>query len=134
MSVYTNLLKSDLEREVLDLVSHLFDLAREGNSAELGAYLDAGAPVNLTNTKGDTLLMLAAYHGHEATVVELLVRGADPNRANDRGQTPLGAAVFKNTPAIANRLLEANADPHAGSPSAIETAHFFGRSGYDWRV
>src|SRR5699024_9900387 len=45
-------------------------------------------PQNLTNDSGDTLLMLAAYHGHADTVRALLTRGADPNRLNDRGQSP----------------------------------------------
>jgi ankyrin repeat protein len=43
-------------------------LARSGDADALAAYIDAGVPVNLTNDKGDTLLMLAAYHGHEAAV------------------------------------------------------------------
>jgi ankyrin repeat protein len=83
--------------------------------------------MNLTNTKGDTLLMLATYHGHEPAVDELLKRGADPDRSNDRGQTPLAAAVFKNAPGIVELLSEANADPQAGHPSALETARFFQR-------
>lgn len=38
-----------------------FDLARQGNTAAITAPLAAGLPANLTNDKGDTLLMLAAY-------------------------------------------------------------------------
>jgi len=56
-----------LDSEVLDLASRIFDMARSGDAATLAAYLDAGAPVNLTNTNGDTLVMLAAYYGHEST-------------------------------------------------------------------
>lgn len=52
-------------------------------------------PANLTNDRGDSLLMLAAYHGHAEAVTALVGRGADPDRANDRGQTPLAGAVFK---------------------------------------
>jgi ankyrin repeat protein len=118
---------SDLEPGVLDLASRLFDLARGGDAATLAAYLDAGAPVNLTNAKGDTLVMLAAYHGHALTVAALLERAADVDRRNDRGQTPLAAAVFKNEPTIVDLLLRADADPLAGSPSALETARFFER-------
>ena len=43
--------------EVLDLASRIFDMARSGDAATLAAYLDAGVPVNLTNTNGDTLVM-----------------------------------------------------------------------------
>ena len=49
-----------LDTEVLDLASRLFDMARSGDAATLAAYLDAGVPVNLTNTNGDTLVMLAS--------------------------------------------------------------------------
>jgi hypothetical protein len=82
-------------------------------------------PVNLTNDKGDTLLILAAYHGHPETVAALLARGADHGRANDRGQTALAAAVFRQSAETVTRLLEAGADPDAGGPSARATASFF---------
>lgn len=72
-------------------------MAREGNASTLAAYLDAGAPVDLTNEAGDTLVMLAAYHGNASTVRSLVARGADVNRANDKGQTPLAGAVFKGS-------------------------------------
>jgi ankyrin repeat protein len=116
-----------LEPEVLDLASRLFDGARRGDAAMLALYIDAGVPVNLTNTNGDTLVMLAAYHGHEATVAALIARGADVDRHNKRGQTPLAGAVFKNDIAIIGLLVRADADPRAGSPSALETARFFKR-------
>jgi ankyrin repeat protein len=110
---------------VIELAGRVFDLARNGATEELAAYLDAGVPVNLTNDKGDTLLVLAAYHGHEETVAALLDRGADHSRANDRGQTALAAAVFRQSTATVARLLAAAADPDAGGPSALATAIFF---------
>jgi ankyrin repeat protein len=110
---------------VLELARRVFDLAREGSTDELAAYVDAGVPVNLTNDKGDTLLILAAYHGHPEAVAALLARGADHGRANDRGQTALAAAVFRQSAATVSRLLEAGADPDAGGPSARATAEFF---------
>jgi ankyrin repeat protein len=82
--------------------------------------------VNLTNTNGDTLVMLASYHGHASTVAALIARGADVNRHNNRGQTPLAGAVFNNDTTIIELLLGADADPLAGSPSALETARYFG--------
>ena len=116
-----------LDAEVLDLASRLFDWARSGDAATLAAYIDAGVPVNLTNTNGDTLVMLAAYYGHDPAVAALIERGADVNRHNKRGQTPLAGAVFKNDTTIIELLLQADADPHAGSPSALQTARFFKR-------
>jgi len=116
-----------VETEVLDLASRIFDSARSGDAAMLATYVDAGVPVNLANTNGDTLVMLAAYHGHESAVAALIARGADIDRHNNRGQTPLAGAVFKNDTTIIELLLSADADPLAGSPSALETARFFER-------
>ncbi len=110
---------------VVELAGRVFDLARGGHTEELAAYVDAGVPVNLTNDKGDTLLILAAYHGHPETVAALLSRGADHARANDRGQTALAAAVFKQSAGTVTALVEAGADPDAGGPSARATAAFF---------
>ncbi|CCH87526.1 Conserved protein of unknown function; putative Ankyrin domains [Modestobacter italicus] len=110
---------------VIALAAKVFDLAREGDTEQLTAYLDAGVPANLTNDKGDTLLILAAYRGHVDTVAALLERGADHSRINDRGQSPLAAAVFKQSAGAVRALLAAGADPDAGSPSARATAEFF---------
>ncbi|WP_439651179.1 ankyrin repeat domain-containing protein [Nocardia panacis] len=115
------------DERVLELAGQVFDLARAGDAAALAGYLDAGVPVNLTNDRGDTLLMLAAYHGHGAAVAALIARGADPNRPNDKGQTPLAGAVFKGEDEIVRALLEAGADPDAGTPSAREAARMFGK-------
>jgi uncharacterized protein len=110
---------------VIELAGRVFDLARGGHTDELAAYLDAGVPANLTNDKGDTLLVLAAYHGHPETVGALLARGADHSRANDRGQTALAAAVFRQSTETVDLLMDAGADPDAGGPSARATATFF---------
>lgn len=114
--------------DVVELATRMFDLARRGDGVALGGYVDAGVPVDLTNESGDTLLMLAAYHGHTGAVRALLRRGADPDRANDRGQTPLAGAVFKGEEEVARALAAAGADPDAGSPSAREAATMFGRT------
>lgn len=103
------------------------DLARDGDVAGLVAALDAGMPVDLTDACGNTLLMLAAYHGHANAVSALIERGADVNRLNDRGQSPLAGAVFKGEDTIVWLLLDAGADVDAGSPSAAATAELFGR-------
>ena len=111
--------------DVVELAGRVFDLARSGATEELGAYVDAGVPADLTNDKGDTLLILAAYHQHPDTVGALLDRGADHARVNDRGQTALAAAVFRQSAEGVERLLAAGADPDAGGPSARATAAFF---------
>ncbi|MGW9300803.1 MULTISPECIES: ankyrin repeat domain-containing protein [Streptomyces] len=114
--------------EVVELATKVFDLARTGETEALAAYVDAGVPANLTNDRGDSLLMLAAYHGHAGAVTALVARGADPDRANDRGQTPLAGAVFKGEDAVIDALLTAGADPAAGTPSARDTAQMFGKA------
>jgi uncharacterized protein len=81
--------------------------------------------VNLTNDNGDTLLILAAYHGNPATVAALLDRGADPARLNDRGQSALAAATFRRCAEAVTALLDAGADPAQGPQSALATAAFF---------
>ena len=115
------------DERLVELAHQMFDLARDGEGERLAAYVDAGVPVDLTDASGNTLLMLAAYHGHAATVALLAARGADADRVNDRGQSPLAGAVFKDEQDVVRTLVEAGADPDAGTPSARATAAMFGR-------
>ena len=103
----------------------VLDLAREGRTDELAAAITRGIPVNLTSPTGDSLLMLAAYHDHPATVEMLLGHGAEPDRVNDRGQTALGAAVFRRSEPSVRLLLDHGASVHAGARSASQIAAFF---------
>ncbi|MFB7244750.1 hypothetical protein CW362_13450 [Streptomyces populi] len=114
--------------EVVELATKIFDLARRGETETLVAYVDAGVPADLTNDRGDSLVMLAAYHGHAGAVGALLERGAEADRVNDRGQTPLAGAVFKGEEAVIRVLLAAGADPAAGTPSAVDTARMFAKT------
>jgi len=114
--------------EAVALAHRLFQAAREGDTGLLRTYLDAGAPATMTNTVGDSLLMLAAYHGHAETVQLILEHGGEANTANDRGQTPLAGAAFKGYTDVSRVLLDAGADPDAGSPSARAAAQMFART------
>lgn len=114
-----------VDDEVVAFAGQLFELARQGRTQELAAYVDAGVSPDLTNDQGDCLLMLAAYHAHEDAVRALLARGADCARVNDRGQTPLGGAVFRSCTGAVQALLAAGADPDLGDPSAAALARFF---------
>lgn len=116
---------ADLTPEELELLQSAFEHARSGDAEALAALLDAGVPANLTNGKGDTLLILAAYHKHEDVVGLLLEHGADHARVNDNGQTALAAAVFRQEESIVSRLLAAGADPDLGPRSAVAIAQFF---------
>lgn len=114
----------DLTPEELAFLASTFQLARNGD-LELLEYVDHGLPVNLTNTAGDSLLILAAYYRYRELVEGLLVRGADHARVNDKGQTALAAAVFRQDSPIVEVLLAAGADPALGPKSALAIATFF---------
>jgi ankyrin repeat protein len=112
--------------DAVELAYRMLEFARAG-SAELLDYVDAGVPVDLKDPSGNSLLMLASYHGHAELTAGLGRRGADVNSINDRGQTPLAGAVFKGETEVVQALLELGANPDLGSPSARETAQFFQR-------
>ncbi|WP_240945650.1 ankyrin repeat domain-containing protein [Rhodococcus sp. HNM0569] len=109
------------------MAARLFEAARNGDAVTLAAYVDAGVPVDLCNDKGDSLLMLAAYHGRTDVVQALVDRGADVDRLNDRGQAPVAGALFKGEDDVVRVLARAGADPYAGHPTAVDTARMFGR-------
>jgi ankyrin repeat protein len=89
------------------------DLARNGDAIGLGALLKGGLAVDARDAKGNTLLMLASYHGRAEVVKLLLKSGSTVDLRNDKGQTPLGGVAFKGYVEIATLLLDAGADPVA---------------------
>lgn len=111
----------------LAYVSSLFDAARNGDTQLLSSAVEAGVPVNLTNSKGDTLLNLAAYLEREETVAMLLAHGADTERVSDMGFTALVCAVFRGNEPIARALLEAGAGQATGHQHAQDVARVFGQ-------
>jgi len=105
------------------------ELARQGKTEELSAQLKQGVGVDLRDEKGNTLLMLASYHGKATTVAMLLKSGATVDLRNAKGQTPLGGVAFKGYADIATLLLDAGADPLAdqGGSTPVDYATLFGR-------
>jgi len=89
------------------------DLARKGDTAGLATMLKDGLAVDAQDAKGNTLLMLASYHGKAETVAMLLKARATVDLRNAKGQTPLGGVAFKGYVDIATLLLDAGADPVA---------------------
>jgi ankyrin repeat protein len=116
----------DLSDEELAFLHSTFDLARNGEAEKLLALVDQGIPADLTDPKGDTLMILAAYNGHNALVQGLAERGADVNRLNDKGQGALTCAVFRQNEALARWLLENGADPRLGPQNALAVTDMFG--------
>lgn len=116
----------ELTDEQLEFLNSMFDLARAGRTEELLSLVDQGIPANLTNSKGDSLLILASYNDHTDLVHGLLERGADVDRMNDRGQTALSCAVFRQNEEITQALLTAGADVDLGPQNAYAVIDMFG--------
>lgn len=119
------------EQRYGELQAMALDFARQGDTAALAPMLEAGIPVNLADHKQNTLLMLAAYHGHVETVRLLLDHGARVDQRNDRNQTPLGGVAFKGDVEIAQLLIEAGADIDADNGNGMTPlmfARMFGRN------
>jgi len=104
------------DEEALGLVRSAFRFARAGDAGPLARALDRGVPPDVCNENGDSLLMLASYHGHLAATRLLLERGADPELRNLRGQSPLAGAAFKGDAGIAALLLEHGAAADGAGP------------------
>ncbi|MEU5622465.1 MULTISPECIES: ankyrin repeat domain-containing protein [Streptomyces] len=109
------------------VVAIAMDLAREGRTKQLVEFVAHGLPVDVRDPAGNTLLMLAAYHGHADSVRTLVRHGADPDLRNDRDQSPIAGALFKGADDVVTVLLEAGADLDSGTPTARAAAAMFGR-------
>lgn len=109
---------------VVELSMHF---AREGMTEELVGFLDHGLPADVQDAEGNTPLMLAAYHGHPATVRALVDHGADVDVRNNRNQSPVAGALFKGEDEVVRLLIGAGADLDAGTPTARDTAAMFDR-------
>jgi ankyrin repeat protein len=83
------------EQRYAQLQRMALDFARDGETEPLASMLEAGLPVNLSDAKGNSLLMLASYNRRLETTRMLVQHGAQVDRRNDHGQTPLGGAAFK---------------------------------------
>lgn len=120
-----------LDDDTLAFAHKVFNHCRNGDSVELATLLDAGLPANLLTSTGDSLLMLASYHGRVETTRLLLKHGGDPTLANDRAQTPLAGAVFKGDHAVVELLLEHGAEVDQlppGGKTALMFAAMFNRT------
>jgi len=119
-----------LDDQTHALALELFQLVRAGDGPRLSRLLRMGLVPNLRDGKGDSLLMLACYHGHAGLAQALLRHGADTELANDRGQIFLAAAAFKGDETIARLLLASGASTDARMPggrTALMLAAMFDR-------
>lgn len=114
--------------EMIQVALELFDAARAGQTERVLAYVDAGVPVDLTDHQGNTLLMLAAYHGHAALVDGLAERGAKVDTANDRDQVAIAGALFKGHDDVIAVLMRRGASLDVGTPTGRDAAAMFERT------
>ena len=132
---FTGVIQSHLPHELTapeleKLRDIAYQAAREGDIPTLQAYLKVGRPINETNSRGDTLLIVAAYNRQEKAVEILLdCRGIAIDARNRMGLTALTAAAFKGDVPIAKRLIKAGADINAASPSGQTSLMFAAMTG-----
>ncbi|WP_228387681.1 MULTISPECIES: ankyrin repeat domain-containing protein [unclassified Nocardioides] len=119
---------SEPTEEMIKVALELFDAARDGQTARVLAYVDAGVPVDLTDHQGNTLLLLAAYHGHASLVDGLAERGAGVDTANDRDQVAIAGALFKGYDDVTAVLLRHGASLDVGTPTGRDAAEMFQRA------
>ncbi|MHA6476125.1 ankyrin repeat domain-containing protein [Stutzerimonas sp. KH-1] len=120
---------NELDDATLAFAEQVLDSARNGDSSRLDQLLGQGMPPNLRNHAGDSLLMLASYHGHLAATRVLLEHGADVESRCEDGKTALMMAAMFNRTAIVTHLLALGADPHARDASgatALTAARLMG--------
>ena len=113
------------DEDAIAFAQGIFDLARNGGATLLAPLLEAGVPVDMRTSDGETLLVLATRHGHPATVRLLLAQGAKPDQADSQQQTPLMHAARANHLDLLDQLLAAGASAEltdVGGHTALELA------------
>lgn len=106
------------------MLHSLCQAALDGNTAEIGRFLDAGAPVDECGT-GYTPLMFAARYGHADAVTLLLSRGADAGHRDHNGDSAMLWAARDGHADVITLLLAAGQpadsplDPYGQTPLHI---------------
>ena len=109
-----------------------FEAAREGDAKTLTEYFKAGQPAEIVDNRGDSLLILAAYHGHDDAVKAILSQPKTPIDAkNKMGFTALTGASYKGYVGIVKQLAAKKADLNAANDrgqTPLMFAALFGRT------
>lgn len=107
-----------------------FQAAREGDVQTLTAYLESGFDVNVVNSRGDTLLILATYYGQQDAVALILSRpGVKLDVKNQMGFAALTGAVYKGYDGLVRALIEKGADVNTANGSGQTPLMFAGMFG-----
>lgn len=121
-------LSADEERRYTELQNMALDFAREGDTDTLQSMVKSGLPIELKDSRGNTLLMLSAYNGNYETAKMLLQMGADVNSVNDHGHSIIAGVAFKGYLDICKLLVENGAIiDNRFSKSPVVFASMFGR-------
>ncbi|MDT8310470.1 MAG: ankyrin repeat domain-containing protein [Methylophaga sp.] len=97
----------------------LFDLARNGDTDSLRSHLQKGVTPDLTDSNGNSFLILVSALGDLQTCQLLLEFGANVNAASPEGKNPLMFAAMFNQAEIVDLLLANGADAYAKSADGL---------------
>lgn len=93
-----------------ELLTLIFDHARNGTTEAVKMYLDTGYTPNIISPRGDSLLIVSAYHGYPDLVKLVLAQPNVPvDFQNKMGFTALTGASFKGYTDIMQQLIAAGA-------------------------
>ncbi len=112
------------------VIALVIKAAKENNQALIDQYVELGGNVNVSDQKGYTPLIYAAYFGHERLVDFLLKNNANACMKDKRGNTALMGAIFKGHVTIAFRLLKSECEidqNNNANQTALMYATLFGR-------
>jgi hypothetical protein len=117
-------------RKCSEIQQLALDFVHNGEIEALAPILRDGLPVNLSDAKNKSLLMLACSRGHLEIARLLLLHRADVDRRDECGQTPLGVAALRGDTEMVSLLLEYGADIDADGGfgmTPIMLAFIFGK-------
>ena len=77
---------------------------QSGDYEAVVQFWTAGGDINIQDERGETLLMIAAFHKDERICKMLLIAGALVNLKSMRGETALDMATFAEDPKVVDLL------------------------------
>eukprot|EP01038_Epipyxis_sp_PR26KG_P008569 gene8569-11579_t len=93
-------------------VEDIFSFARHGRCEEIEKSLNKGIPVDVRDSFGSTLLIVACQNGNKRVAKTVLRRGANINARNLKGNTPLHYCYhYGYGDSLGQYLMEKGADP-----------------------
>ena len=114
-----------------DITNALFSASRQGNVPVLKEVFEIINDVNVTDERGYTPLIIAAYNNQPEAVQALLDAGAAIDAKDHSGNTALMGACFKGYTDVATLLIDKGANlnaQHGNGGTALMFAAMFGRN------